>query len=200
MKPPKKSENLEVRLSHQDKTALQKKAAQEGRSVSAVVRELISDYLTQPIARSTPNRFMELIMKLKSKPKSMVAALVILVAPFTLFQFASAEDVAIELNGEYTKPIQVNGEIGMRSRTFATEIHLTDGERQEFELGGASDLSMSISVNQDGEQLLIDMIIREGDKLIAMPKLTTHFDAPIRVEVGEEGGELLTLNALPTKL
>jgi len=51
-KPAKKSETLEVRLSHPDKRALQDKAAFEGRTVSAVVRGLISSYLSQAEPRS----------------------------------------------------------------------------------------------------------------------------------------------------
>jgi len=52
MKTPKKSETLEVRLSHPDKVALQDKAAREGRTVSHVVRGLISSYLLQAEPRS----------------------------------------------------------------------------------------------------------------------------------------------------
>ena len=52
MKSPKKSEMLEVRLSHPDKLALQEKAAREGRTVSDVVRGLIASYLSQDAARS----------------------------------------------------------------------------------------------------------------------------------------------------
>ena len=96
MKSSKKSETLEVRISHEDKQALQTKASGEGKTVSHVIRGLISTYLSQPDTRSRPNRLMELIMTLKSKPKSVLAAaLACLALPLTFSSLASAQDVSL---------------------------------------------------------------------------------------------------------
>ena len=75
MKSPKKSENLEVRLSHADKQNLRAKAALEGRSVSDVVRCLISDYLHPPKSRTESSVFEGLLMTFKSRPKTILATL-----------------------------------------------------------------------------------------------------------------------------
>ena len=53
----KKTEKIEVRLSHEEKTALTSLAEQEGRSVSDLVRGLIERYMsinTQSLPRKTP--------------------------------------------------------------------------------------------------------------------------------------------------
>src|SRR5689334_22475401 len=45
-RPPKKSETVEVRLAHEVKQALMRKARAEGRSASDVIRESIDFYLS----------------------------------------------------------------------------------------------------------------------------------------------------------
>lgn len=44
-RPPKKSETIEVRLTHEAKKALVNRARSEGRSASAIIRECVADYL-----------------------------------------------------------------------------------------------------------------------------------------------------------
>ncbi len=201
MKSSKKSETLDIRISHADKQALQAKASEEGLTVSHVLRKLISNYLSQPETRSQPNRLMELFMTLKSKPKSVLAtALACIALPFTFSSLAAAEEVSLRINGEYTQPVVENGVEGKRIRQFGTDVHFSDGGHLEFEPFPGSNLSMAITVKEKRDQLLIEMIIQEGDKLIAKPSFMTHFDTPIRMEVGEEGGEIFILDALPTKL
>lgn len=128
MKQTKKSEMLEVRLSHEDKQALQAKAADEGRTVSFVIRHLISDYLTQPETRSRSNRISELLMSLKSKPRSVLAVaascLPILALPVLVASPASAENISITLAGEYVSPVFEQGIGGKRVQRFTTEVEL----------------------------------------------------------------------------
>ncbi len=128
MKSTKKSEMLEVRLSHEDKQALQAKAADEGSTVSFVIRRLISGYLTQPDARSHPNRLTELLMTLKSKPKSILAVAAacvpILALPVFIATPANAEDISITLAGEYISPVFEDGVEGKRVQRFTTELEL----------------------------------------------------------------------------
>lgn len=130
MKQPKKSETLEVRLSHPDKLALQDQAAREGRTVSDVVRGLISSYLAQAEPRSKPSRLTELLMTLKSKPKSVLATLAcapLLLVPALMPATASAENVSLSLEGEFIAQTAVNGTDGNRVRRFNTEIHIAPG-------------------------------------------------------------------------
>jgi len=131
MKRSKKSEMLEVRLSHEDKQALQTKATEEGRTVSFVIRRLISEYLTQPAARSQPQQFTELFMALKSKPKSVFASLAclpLLGTPFLLPTTANAGDIALTLESEYTEPETSIAADGKRVRRAKTEVHISEGQ------------------------------------------------------------------------
>jgi hypothetical protein len=83
----KKSETLEVRLEHEVKTALMRKAQQEGRSTSDVVREFIDAYLAEK-----PKEARSMIFALW-KPATAIgaasfAALVAVVAPRRHLQVA----------------------------------------------------------------------------------------------------------------
>ena len=147
MKSPKKSEMLEVRLSHPDKLALQEKAAREGRTVSDVVRGLISSYLSQDAARSKTSSFMELLMALKSKPKSLaLTALACLAAPLAFSTFAFADDLSLTLSGEFVEPIIENGEDGKRVRRFTTEVHMDSNETMRVKLSGIPEDDLAVVV------------------------------------------------------
>ena len=128
MKQPKKSETVEVRLSHPDKQALQAKASREGRTVSDIIRGLISDYIAQPDARSTSNKLTELFMTLKSKPRSLLAiaasCVPILALPVFFAASANAEDISLTLAAEYVSPVVEGGVEGTRTQRFSTEIEL----------------------------------------------------------------------------
>ena len=202
MKSPKKSEMLEVRLSHPDKLALQEKAAREGRTVSDVVRGLIASYLSQDAARSKTSSLMELLMALKSKPKSLaVTALACLAAPLAFSTFAFADDISLTLSGEFVEPIIENGEDGKRVRRFTTEVHMDSNETMRVKLSGnpEDDLAVVVTTNdvEDGVLLKFE-IIKNGD-VIAMPQLTALYNEAARVEIGHENGEMFMMNAVPAK-
>ena len=202
MKSPKKSEMLEVRLSHPDKLALQEKAADEGRTVSDVVRGLISSYLTQDAARSKPSLFMELLMAIKSKPKSLAATvLACLAAPLAFSTFAFADDLSLTLSGEFVEPIIENGEDGKRVRRFTTEVHMDSNETMRVKLSGIPEDDLAVVVTtkdvENGISLKFE-IIKNGD-VIAMPQLTALYNEAARVEIGHENGEMFMMNAVPAK-
>ncbi|WP_427449805.1 hypothetical protein [Litorimonas sp. WD9-15] len=200
MKPPKKSETLEIRLSHPDKTALQIKASREGRTVSDVVRGLISVYIAEPDTRSTSTKLTELLMTLKSKPKSALATAAACVAlPFAIVPFAAAEPIALKLDGEYIEPVVENGTEGTRTRRFDTEIHVETGDSYEFIVGGSDPFSLTLSVTEVGDELLIDMKIYGGEDFIGHPKVKTQINTPVRIEIGHDDGQTFTMNALPTR-
>jgi len=56
----KKTEKIEVRLSHEEKTALANLAEQEGRNVSELVRGLIERYMTLSNTRLPVNGLAEI--------------------------------------------------------------------------------------------------------------------------------------------
>lgn len=202
MKSPKKSEMLEVRLSHPDKLALQEKAAREGRTVSDVVRGLISSYLSQDAARSKTSSFMELLMALKSKPKSLaLTALACLAAPLAFSTFAFADDISLTLSGEFVEPIIENGEDGKRVRRFTTEVHMDSNETMRVKLSGIPEDDLAVVVTtkdvENGISLKFE-IIKNGDT-ITMPYLTAFYDEAARVEIENKNGEMFTMNAVPVK-
>ena len=162
-KPAKKSETLEVRLSHPDKVALQDKAAREGRTVSHVVRGLISSYLSQAEPRSKTSHLTELLMTLKSKPKSVLATLALLplfATPFLLPSTALAGDIALTLESEYTEPEESRGADGKRVRRMKTEIEI--GKNQVFSIPVAispsghpnANLHMSLRASEGDHQIV----------------------------------------------
>ena len=163
MKSPKKSETLEVRLSHPDKVALQDKAAREGRSVSAVVRGLISSYLSQSEPRSKTSHLTELLMTLKSRPKTVLATLACLPAlmlPMLLASPAVAEDISLSLQAEFTEPVFEMGADGKRVRRFNTDIEI--GLNQFFSMpvmispsgDPSANLHMSFRLSEGGNQIV----------------------------------------------
>lgn len=226
MKSAKKSESLEVRLSHEDKQNLQAKAAREGRSVSHVVRRLISDYLWQPKPRSQSSFLAELLMKLKSKPKTILASLACLplfAAPVFFSTPAMAEGLSISLKGELIKQL----EDGNRVRRFNTELHIQDGQFMTMRMpsliaqGPETGLYMVVNVSENEDEVILELTICEiadapptgpnlvemipidiceGENILAQPTLTTHHGDEVSFRMGDSSGETFKLSALPKKL
>ncbi|MEP4053258.1 MAG: hypothetical protein ABJN22_13530 [Litorimonas sp.] len=168
MKQPKKSETLEVRLSHPDKVALQNKAANEGRTVSDVVRGLISSYLSQTEPRSHPLKLTELLMTLKSKPKSVLATLAVfplLATPFLLPTAANAGDISLTLESEFIEPVVEMASDGNRVRRSRTEIHIAEG--QFFSLPVAASPS-----NDPNAHLYMSLRVSESDNHIVIIEIS----------------------------
>jgi predicted transcriptional regulator len=78
-RPPKKSETIEVRVPHELKDALMRKARAEGRSASEVIRSSIDTYLAD-------------------RPKEMPM--------LTAWACCAAERRVISLNGDSSHPLQ----------------------------------------------------------------------------------------------
>lgn len=229
-KKAKKSETLEVRLSHPDKVALQDKAAREGRTVSAVVRGLISSYLSQAEPRSKSSKMTELLMTLKRKPKSVLATLAcvpLLSLPFLLPASASAEDISLSLKGEYIAPIVENDEEGIRTRRFNTELQITPGKFITLRLpsltaqGPDSGLYMVVHVDEQDARIILELTlcevadapqktqnvvevipidICESANIIATPVLSTRYGDMVEFKMGDSEGETFSFSALPKRL
>lgn len=202
MKSPKKSENLEVRLSHEDKTTLQKKAALEGRSVSAVVRRLISDYLAPPVTRSKPHPVMELLMTLKSRPKSVLAGLAaglasipLLATPFLIPTTASAEEISLSLKGEFVASVEENGEQGQRVRRFNTEIQIGSDHFMTMRLpsllaqGPDAGLYMVVHVTEAENKVMLGLTLCEVAKA---PKKSANVVEMIPIDICKDASVIAT--------
>jgi len=230
MKTPKKSETLEVRLSHPDKVALQDKAAREGRTVSHVVRGLISSYLLQAEPRSQSTLFMELAQMIKSKPKSVFATLASLPLFTSLFFIpttAGAAEIALSLQGEFVAPVIENGVDGKRVRRFNTEIHMSPDNFLTTRLpsliaqGPSTGLYMAVHVSEANESVslaiticevadapelspqtveMIPIDICEGANIIAKPTLTTQYGDKVEFRMGDIKGETMKISAKPKRL
>jgi len=230
MKSPKKSETLEVRLSHPDKVALQDKAAREGRTVSAVVRGLISSYLSQGEPRSKSSRLTELLMTLKSRPKTVLATLACLPAlmlPIFMATPATAADIALTFGGEFIKPEMFDGVEGKRVKRFSTEIEMDLDQLISMRLpslpsqGDSSSLFMMAKISEAYETVTIEITICEieGDiaarpnvielthidgcqyeHILANPKLTTKYGEKVEFSMGDETGQTISLTASPKPL
>lgn len=199
MKSSKKSETIEIRLSYEDKQALQAKASKQGRTVSSVIRSLIAEYMLKDETRPYSTRLRAFIMTLKSRPKSIAATLLACaLAPFAYVQYAAAEDISVKLDGEYIIPLPASGEGWSHKKSFSIETHFDNGGDATFDI--APDMTMYIKVEQSGDNLFLEMVIKDNDEVIAEPRITTTYDTPVRVEVGSENGSMFTLNALPEKL
>lgn len=168
MKPHKKSETLEVRLSYPDKIALKNKAAREGRTVSDVVRGLITSYIAKTEPRSKSSNFMELVIMLKSKPKSVMATLAclpILVTPFLLPATANAGDISLTLESEYTESTKESSHGRHSVRREKTEVRIAEG--QFFSLPVApspplnpnAQLHMSLRASEGSNQIVTMEIV-----------------------------------------
>ena len=227
MKSPKKSETLEVRMSHPDKVALQDKAAREGRTVSHVVRGLISSYLAKSEPRSHTH-FTELLMTLKRKPKSVLATIAILpllATPLLLPTAANAGDISLTLESEFTEPEDSHGEGGKRVRRMKTEIEID--ENQFFSMpvmmspsgDPSANLHMSFRLSEEDNQIVtIEISICEivgplrnsakqgkvllidtcvGEKLIANPKISAKYGETAEFRMETEYPSPETVNKVP---
>ena len=207
-KPPKKSETIEVRLSYEDKQALQAKASKQGRTVSSVIRSLISEYVSKDETRLHSNWLKAIVMTIKSKPKSVLATIsACAIAPFAFVQFAAAEDISVSLDGEYIVPTFENGAEGLRTRTFATEIEMDTNETIALQLPiglnkqMTDEMTLDIAITTEPAEngIILKFQIKIDEEIYATPRVTAAYGKTARIEIGQEGGKLFTLSAIPQK-
>ena len=198
MKPTKKSETLEIRLSYPDKKSLREKAAREGRSVSAVLRDLISGYLAEPDECNHSTDWKAHLMTLKHKPKTLIATgFAALALPFTLAPFAAAETVAIELGGEYVSP---EGD-GQRTRSFQSDVHMEDGDTIDLYFGSGPDkITVSVDLKRIEQEVHLNFRLKEGETVFATPYITTSLDETTTIRIEIEDRKALELTARPSIL
>lgn len=189
----KKTEMLEVRLSHEDKTALQLKARSEGRSASAVVRSLIRGHVKT--LNSDEQRTQTSIL---TRPRIIVATLVAMLCSTVLIPKVSANEVALTLSGSIVE----SAESGSHTLSFEREVELELRKPVSFDLTGGDRLIKAIlDVDKTEDGLFIQIILYElvdGEKVIlARPKLITDSNTPASIMFGSEQSTMISFSLTP---
>ncbi|MGB0906003.1 MAG: hypothetical protein ACPGVT_00815 [Maricaulaceae bacterium] len=131
----KKSENLEVRISYETKLALHRKAKEDGRSVSSVVRSLIEGYLVAPAERPKQRNSSQILSRLKAligAPKIILTSLIAAAGMSLVFMpAATADEIAMDISGEIVRP--VDG--GTRTKRMKTSLIITEGVTYYLPMG-----------------------------------------------------------------
>lgn len=203
MPPHKKSETLEIRLSYPDKQALRAKASAEGRSVSSVVRELISDYIAAPcLEPRAPQTFAESLMSFFKRP--IVAAVATITAicalPLAFVPSAYATDVRLRYEGEYVQPVVEDGETGINTRSFINEVSLDLDKPSTLPVMGPQgtvDVTITLKSVEDG--ITIIMEFEEDDTVIAAPTLRANYGETASFETNEADGTRFALKISPER-
>jgi plasmid stability protein len=189
----KKTEMLEVRLSHQDKKALQLKAHNEGRSASAVVRSLIRGYV-KPLNTEEQSTLASIL----TRPRIIIATLAAMLGGTVLIPTVSANEVALKLSGSIVEA----AESGSHTLSFEREVELELRKPVSFDLTGGDRLIKAIlDVDETEDGLFIRIILYEfvdGEKIIlARPILVTNSNASASIMFGGEQGSMISFSLTP---
>lgn len=198
----KKSEMLEVRVSYGTKSALKDRAHAERRSVSDIVRSLISDYLVGDRSKRDEESRAPDGTRWIDRPRlaitSLLASAGIVLA---LQQVGHAQNVALELDGTF-----VQEDSGIHS--FGTQVQLEYGVKYDLSIDDEEGYVCSITASEansdEGDVLLALEIwrVEEGqDVVIGRPDVHVSFDRSARLEfLGTDGGFYgVTFRARPVK-
>lgn len=192
----KKTEMLEVRLSNQDKKALQLKAHNEGRSASAVVRSLIRGYV-----KTLNTEEQSTLASILTRPRMVIVTLAAMLCSTVLIPTVSANEVALTLSGSIVEA----AESGSHTLSFEREVELELRKPVSFDLTGGDRLIKAIlDVDETEDGLFIQIILYElvdGEKIIlAHPKLVTNSNAPASIMFGGEQGSMISFSLTPQGL
>jgi hypothetical protein len=197
--PEKKTEMLELRITPSEKAALQARAEQEGRAVSAVVRHAVSRYLSTPVHPVTP--------KLRRGWAAATGGVVALAAAAGFSGLAHANQFKLDLQAEVVTP---DGD-GTRTRRANMEIHMDADEPASFVLSppdAASPFAVGLLVTEITEDRgRLEITVRNGDEVLGKPVLETELGQRADIQVGEQlvDGTVLpspsyTISVVPTRL
>ena len=204
-RPPKKSDVIEVRISHEDKQRLRAKAASDGLSLSAAVRRLIADYLREDDAaeRETHSLLDRFIMPIKRYPARIAAGTAaLLAAALTLAVPAHAEERSLALSFETVTP----EDDGTRTRSGKTVVTVDDYASFCMSLdtnemcGGPDDLvvegrSLLVEIIADGPETRFEMKVRNGPDVLAEPSITIKHGGSGSIEIADVAGTTIRFEA-----
>ena len=160
---PKKSEKIEVRVSHEEKRALQTLAQRQGRTISTIVRGLVADHLKETLRAeqqsSIPERTAMILKPVKTHPRKLAAALAACVGlGLTLMPTAAAEPLTVAFSGK----IGADG-----ARAFNSVLKTEPGVPQLIEINDpdsdAGDYRIELTVTPDDTgNLLLEVNLYHG--------------------------------------
>nr|WP_321359078.1 hypothetical protein [uncultured Hyphomonas sp.] len=192
---PKKSEKIEVRISHEEKRDLQMLARQRGQTVSTIVRRLVGDHLKASRRAELQSSFRDhtamLLKPLSMHPRKLAAALVASFGLGAMFlPVAVADPVKVELQGDFQRTTndareqhKFNSVMAIEPGTPGTFVTATP----ESEVPGYR-IELIVSPEEAG-RIQIDVSIYrglEGDDLVAHPVLTAESGKEARIHVGDD--------------
>lgn len=187
----KKSENIEVRISYEVKQALYKKAKLDRRTVSDIMRELISGYLDAPKLSTEPYKIESPVMLIKSlmqKPKTLLATVLTVVSTSVfLIPNAVAEDIHLNIEGEIINT-NTQATTSIAKRRIETSMTMDSGSTFDIDLGTEHmkvlprDLILRLTVtgtdlknSQKGVDIKMKLIEMNGtvENVLAAPHIIT---------------------------
>ncbi|KCZ93864.1 hypothetical protein HJO_00775 [Hyphomonas johnsonii MHS-2] len=205
VREPKKSEMLEIRVSHETKEALHARARSEGRTVSDIVRSQISDYIGAGDAGARAGghigglagRVKAGVATLARLPRVLAAAAAALVVMVLFSQSASlAQDVSLELDGTI-----VSGDRNVHS--FGTEIVLAPDTPVSFPVQSDTDpYTVTVTLHSPTKgtgPVQIGFTISHGnaetEATAASPSVLIDFDEKARIEFRGADGAFYGITA-----
>lgn len=192
-KQPKKTETLEVRLTPETKRSLRSKAAEDGVTLSEVIRILISDYISgeRPIDQlgaeaSDQSQGIRASFRKHPRKLSAIAASLIGGIAFLSFPAATAEPYTFEISGLVA---DMDADVRKTSKFDAT-LEMEKGDAISLRMGKDRTLELSLAlleVDADFYWLSIDIVdVETGEALLESPAkigLTNEVDG--RLTVGQ---------------
>lgn len=201
----KKSEMIELRISYEAKQALQKRAHQDGRSVSKIIRHLIYDFLTLDTeAHHMPKTNIHSKLKAflygwKGKFSAGAFALLALTSSVFLVTYApaNAAELSIMIDGKIKKEL---ADQAINETTFTSEVHLDYNQSISFELGSPNNKTIAFDMiikdledpeNSQDDLVMIEIMLRDisngQNTIIAKPRMSVFLGQNATVETGIEG-------------
>lgn len=208
----KKSEKLEVRLSHSEKRALQLEAQANKKTVSELVRQVLKQHIAnQPY-------FEAALKPVRRHPKTALAGMAALfsafAASFAIIPHAQSETYSVELLGKIESADKGVGQVSRFSSNLELNedgtgtYHLLNGGKP-FDVLGANNTPHRIEVtlsqpevynqNKGDRNFLLSFRIVElnenSDEVVAEPSVVVSEDKMANLDVSGDAGIRYTITA-----
>ena len=178
---PKKTETIEVRVPHEVKTELKRRADADKTTISEIVRGFIAQYLKSGAPTEQKQR-----VPLAWLGSSIVAVIVLGLGSSML---ATANTISLKLDGAFR---DTNGE-SYRSAIFSSPIRVSPGEEQSIVVGD-EDFRISLVVTETPDDMYyIRMAIFDDTALesepVATPGIIIKKDSVGTIDITSQPGK-----------
>lgn len=196
----KKSETLEIRITHQEKEAVKERAASEGMTVSAWIRSLIAKNLANSQGRSEQKSWINLLLAITRDPFKTTGALIAAAgSAILLTSTAQAEPISLGIEFEHRSPsLAPDGTPSQQTKRMTTDLLLEENNVMCF----TSDPNIScvagsipedafvwfIEPRQTSDGIFVKLKLKKGDTLIAEPGLIIVQGETGGITIGGEDG------------